>query len=319
MQKIVLGYDGSHAARAAMDELVCAFLPDSMEAVVMSVAEVWLPADELNKPVEAAGSNSDARTSEDPYARPRSILNESRNTAWEGAQRLTQKFPHWKVDHEAVTGSPGWEIVQKAHDWQADLVVVGAHSNSSVLERLFFGTTASRVAAEATCSVRIARPRARKSSAPLRVFMAVDASEDSRLAVKEVEERQWPKDTRFIVGTVIDPKMESNLHIADNRALPWLKERFQGTRDLIRRIGAHYTEELKKKFNFVESHVWEGDPKKVILREIEHQEVDCIFLGARGTEHGEQWRLGSVASAITSRASCTVEIIRPSRRTTWEK
>jgi len=41
--KILIGYDGSACSDAALDDLKTAGLPEEVEAVVMSVAEVWLP------------------------------------------------------------------------------------------------------------------------------------------------------------------------------------------------------------------------------------------------------------------------------------
>ena len=41
--KILIGYDGSASADAALDDLQQAGLPDECAALVMSVAEVWLP------------------------------------------------------------------------------------------------------------------------------------------------------------------------------------------------------------------------------------------------------------------------------------
>jgi len=41
--KILIGYDGSDCAEAALDDLTRAGLPSRAEAIVLSVAEVWLP------------------------------------------------------------------------------------------------------------------------------------------------------------------------------------------------------------------------------------------------------------------------------------
>lgn len=41
--KILIAYDGSDCARDAIDDLRLAGLPDEAEAVVMSIADVWLP------------------------------------------------------------------------------------------------------------------------------------------------------------------------------------------------------------------------------------------------------------------------------------
>src|SRR6185503_17270857 len=41
--KILIGYDGSLCADAALDDLGRAGLPQSAEAQIVSVAEIWLP------------------------------------------------------------------------------------------------------------------------------------------------------------------------------------------------------------------------------------------------------------------------------------
>jgi len=41
--KILIGYDGSECADAALDDLTQAALPPTGEAHILSVAEVWLP------------------------------------------------------------------------------------------------------------------------------------------------------------------------------------------------------------------------------------------------------------------------------------
>lgn len=41
--RILIGYDGSDCAEAALDDLQRAGLPSKTEALVLSVAEVWLP------------------------------------------------------------------------------------------------------------------------------------------------------------------------------------------------------------------------------------------------------------------------------------
>jgi nucleotide-binding universal stress UspA family protein len=56
--------------------------------------------------------------------------------------------------------------------------------------------------------------------------------------------------------------------------------------------------------------VRDGDPKRVIVDEAERAAVDCIFLGARGHTRLERFLLGSVSSAVASRAPCSVEVIR---------
>jgi nucleotide-binding universal stress UspA family protein len=48
----------------------------------------------------------------------------------------------------------------------------------------------------------------------------------------------------------------------------------------------------------------------VLLREAERWEAECIFLGARGLHHNQRIHLGTCASAVATRAHCSVEIVR---------
>ena len=55
--KILIAYDGSRYAEAALDDLTRAGLPTDVEAHILSVAEVWLPPTD----------SSDDTDSSDPY------------------------------------------------------------------------------------------------------------------------------------------------------------------------------------------------------------------------------------------------------------
>lgn len=62
------------------------------------------------------------------------------------------------IDCMITTGKAGVQIPAVASDIGADLIIVGAHHPSAV--DYFLGSTASRVARRATCSVYILRPDA---------------------------------------------------------------------------------------------------------------------------------------------------------------
>lgn len=59
------------------------------------------------------------------------------------------------VSCEIVTGKPGVEIARYADDHGVDLIVLGSHSPG--MQDYFLGSTASRVARRAPCSVLIVR------------------------------------------------------------------------------------------------------------------------------------------------------------------
>src|SRR5688572_5117245 len=100
--KVLVGYDGSECAEAAVDDLRRAGLPAGTEAVVLAAADVFphLPPEAYAPP---ASENS---VDMGPvFAKVRAIaaevLAENRKTAEWGAQRIRDRFPAWKVTSEA--------------------------------------------------------------------------------------------------------------------------------------------------------------------------------------------------------------------------
>jgi len=61
---------------------------------------------------------------------------------------------------EVASGRAFDEIVNRARDWRADLIVLGTKGTSS-LEQIFLGGTAEHVIKESPCSVLIVRPEGR--------------------------------------------------------------------------------------------------------------------------------------------------------------
>ena len=54
-----------------------------------------------------------------------------------------------------------------------------------------------------------------------------------------------------------------------------------------------------------------GSPADEIVDEAKTWGVDCIFVGAKGTRGIGRLLVGSVSSAVSARANCSVEVVRP--------
>ena len=63
-----------------------------------------------------------------------------------------------KVSGEVIAGGTERQIIDRAKNWNADLIIVGTHRRRG-LKRLLFGSTSEIVANRAHCSVRIIRGR----------------------------------------------------------------------------------------------------------------------------------------------------------------
>ena len=62
-----------------------------------------------------------------------------------------------KIEEEIVFGEPGDELLRFAKEKKTDLIIVG-YKSYSMIEHLLVGSTASKVARYAPCSVMIYRP-----------------------------------------------------------------------------------------------------------------------------------------------------------------
>ena len=299
MKKILVAYDGSTGAELAVKEMLSGGFPERAEAIVFTVADVWLPPhpSEVHSkdPTLAAGHENAG-----------DVLKEAQNTAVLGARLLHELFPNWIISNSAQADSPAWGIVAEAKRWGADLIVIGSHGRTP-LEKFFLGSVSYKVAAEATCSVRVVRPRHHPHSTP-KILIGIDGSADSQLAINEVLGRQWSARPEIQLVTVIDAKLKSSILAtqqaskagAEPSSLEAMLREYQ-TMFAARDLPAHI-------------HILKGDAKTLILRHAEKMDVETIFLGARGLEHRNRLYLGTLASAICTRAHCTVEIVRSSSK-----
>ena len=133
-------------------------------------------------------------------------MEEARATALRASKRIQAEHPGWEVRAEACGDSPAWAVIDKAREWKADLVLVGAHGHSGT-GRLVLGSVSQRVVADAPCSVRVARGPTSKKDSPARLIVGIDGSLDSDMALREVAARAWPVGSAIRLITAIEPLM----------------------------------------------------------------------------------------------------------------
>ena len=132
MKNLVIGYDGSENANAAIDDLQRAGLSHDVEAIVLSVADAFLPP--TVDPKDWGPSPLDEKIrkmAEEMRAGARKAQEEAASVAAEGAARLKELFPSWAVRAETDVNWPGWGIILKAEEWGADMVVVDRNMRRS--------------------------------------------------------------------------------------------------------------------------------------------------------------------------------------------
>lgn len=302
---ILIAYDGSDCARAALTDLRRAGLPRVAEALVVSVSEVWVP------PVRSSFETVEKIISSDRVAavlahaeeEASRSLEKAGGLAEEAARRLRRDFPEWDVRAEVAVGTPAQELIQKADRRKADLLVVGSHGRSA-LGRLILGSVSQKVAGEARCSVRVARRVVHAGDSPVRIIIGADGSPGANDAVRALAARPWPEGSKIRLVTAL--RFMKTDSAAAERRLSEVRDIQQAAGEQLRGTGAEVSQVVRR-----------GEAKDILIGEAKSWGADCIFVGSRAVGDGlTRYLLGSVPCALVKDAPCSVEIVRPTREVT---
>jgi len=286
--KVIVAYDGSECADAALEDLWNAGLPGDTQFKVLTVVEHWLPPPSEFEVVEHVDHNDEYR-----------IL------ATRAAARLRSMYPDCEMDVELDVGSPATAIIERADEWKPDLIVVGSHGRTA-LGRFVFGSVSQKISHDAHCSVRVCRGRVKEPGEPIRLMVAIDGSKGGETALHAAASRGWPEESEarvvnaaWTVPPITNPR-------ATGQIINWFIEENARVKAAVERAVAKLNDAGLKS----EAVIKEGSPKEVLISEAESWGADCIFLGARGRGRLERFLIGSVSSAVVARAHCSVEVAR---------
>jgi nucleotide-binding universal stress UspA family protein len=306
--KLLIAYDGSKDADAAIDDLRSSGLPQTGSARVISVAEVWLPPPEsLDDPdVEQPSAYIEDLTRE-YRQKGEKALAEAEMLATFATGRVKTSLPKWDVTSVASYGSPGWEIVTEAENMDADLIVVGAQGRS-FLSRLVLGSISQRVLTEAHCSVRVGRGRIDLDFGPSRIVVGFDGSQGSKAAVAAIADRNWAEGTEVVLIAANDSAVSATI---GRFVTPVARSMDVSETALIERSAAVAIDKLKSRGLVANFRVEFGNPKDVLPNEAEKWGADCIFVGANAWgSRLERFLIGSTSAAVAARSHCSVEVVR---------
>ncbi len=212
-----------------------------------------------------------------------------------GAARLSELAAE-KIDvfTALAYGAPFVEIIRRARDGRAELVVLGRHGHRTFRDALM-GSTAERVFGQGDVATLIV------SGAPdgayRRPMVAVDLSDTSRRALE-------------LALRVIDPQAEP-LEVVHSwtAAAGGDPEEREGT--ALANFLAAFGDQAER----WQVTVRPGDPRAVILAEAARRQADLLVLGTRGRSGLTHILVGSVAEAVTRGATCDVLVARAQTRT----
>ena len=187
--KILVAYDGSSYADAAIDDLQWAGLPQDADAIVLSAVEWPLQSPRSWGMVDTgfpAELEAEIKAAE---VLRRRVVTACRSIFRNGRSRRSVRLldTHQRpFSRKPRTGPRTLSLPEPL--------------GRSGLARVVLGSVSLKLVHEATCSVRIAR--ARQSGLPIRLVIGDDGSAEAEAAVAEVSRRTWPAGTEVRVVAV---------------------------------------------------------------------------------------------------------------------
>lgn len=312
--KILIGYDGTEYSDAAIEDMRLAGLPDDSEVLIVSVGDLLMSSPDISEVLSQAFTSSRVEAGlKKAYTHADRITKEAEEAASRAKQRIKELFPGWRVRAEIMIGTPEWVLIDVADKWNADLVVVGSQGRSP-LQRLFLGSVSKRVVTDSHASVRVGRLIHRKDAdAPPRIIVGVDGSPAAEQAVHEVGQRVWPHGTEVRLIAVDDSIQPHSVASRLPQAAAMISDY---NRNKEARVAAmlHWGAKELNAIGLRTSIVTDkGDAKSVLLAQANEWAADSIFVGTRDFKSGfERFRLGSVSTAVVTKAMCSVEVVRNS-------
>jgi nucleotide-binding universal stress UspA family protein len=149
--KVLLPVDGSEISVAAVQEVAHCPLPPGSTIELLYAIHSRLPVIPDFPPwaVTIAAAHGESIRAQTQHA-PEVLA--------AAAKHLQTHQRHATVITKTVEGVPKEEILREAHVWGADRIVLGSHGRGRA-NRAVLGSTAAAVAANAQCTVLVARSR----------------------------------------------------------------------------------------------------------------------------------------------------------------
>jgi nucleotide-binding universal stress UspA family protein len=223
--------------------------------------------------------------------------------------RMVERLKEVGITAEAVIkiDDPRFVITREAEDWPADLIFIRSHTHRDIT-RWLLGSVASAVLHDAPCSVEIVRTTANEAArffqSGMRILLATDGSEHSRLAAHSVSQRPWPAGTEVKIISVINPfvrliEVELSSPEESVKGPETPREAVEEAEQIIGSAGLKMTGETIT-----------GYPKTEIINRAKEWGADLIVVGSHGRRGLKRLLIGSISEAVATHAPCSVEVIK---------
>ena len=297
---VVLAYDGSAGADAALELSAGIAWPEDTTIRVVSVIEPVMlgPVGPWDRGA-AFSPELDAAVSD--YA-------EERVTAAVGRLRAAGH----RADGVVVRGRAASALLDAAAEARADLVIVGSRGQGTI-GSLLLGSVSAEVVDHAPCPVLVARQRSLTS-----VVFATDGSPAATVAEGVLTD--WPifASVPIHVVSVVDVALPWSSGVAPTAYTQVLESHAEDVRiarQTHERQAEDAAERLRAAGREARSSVPEGDAAAAIVAVAGEGGADLIVIGSRGRTGLTRLLLGSVARNVVSGSAASVLIVHAPRDT----
>jgi nucleotide-binding universal stress UspA family protein len=293
--RVLLAYDGSAGASEAAALAEATRWPSGSVLRVVSVIEPIL------MPIAGPWDRGSALAPELDVA-----ITASANEAMrEVVERLGSRGT--SVAGVVLRGRAASAIIDDAHDFGADLVIVGSRGHGPIAT-LLLGSVSSEVVDNASCPVLVAR-RATLS----RVVFATDESPAAEAT--EAILARWPifagLPIRVVsVAEVAHPWTTGIAPTMYRQVLDAYAADLRESKMEHERIAADAAARLRQAGRDADAEMRDGDAAGEIVAVADQRGADLIVLGSRGRTGLTRFLLGSVARNVLSGTSASVLIVR---------
>jgi nucleotide-binding universal stress UspA family protein len=142
--KILVAIDGSDFSQAALDSVIARPWPPATEVKVLNVVEP--PSLLMGR--EMGGYDPEFEVVW------KALREQARHLVEKAVEKL--RAAKFNVSSELVEGDPKSQIIDIAHEWHADMIVLGSHGRTGI-NRFLMGSVSQGVVRHAHCSVEIIR------------------------------------------------------------------------------------------------------------------------------------------------------------------
>ena|SRR5579871_3604447 len=218
------------------------------------------------------------------------------------------RSPGCVAEELVLVGRPAKTIVKLAASLKVDLIIVGSRGHRAAT-RLLLGSTAETVLRHAACSVEVFRPDTNHDldcpSEGLRILLATDGSDCSRMALHSVANRSWPQNTKFRVVSIPHPSLPissfTEKELKRVIAMRHANRYAQSGAEILGRAGLTACCDTLLPYH--------GDGREIV-EEAKRWHAHLIVLGSHGRRGLDRLRLGSVSEYVALHAPCSVEVNR---------